>query len=144
MDDAEMDRMLAEWVATRSVVDRGDPLWDLVAYRLARFAMDRAREDVASLPESRRETGWQLVRAAASVAANIAEGYSRPTFADRRRFYGYALGSVREATAWYAALEGAELSLATVETRVSILARLRRLLFGMLSAAYKRRGGSLF
>ena len=144
MDDTEMDRLLAEWVATRSVVDRSDPLWDLVAYRLARFSLDHARGDAATLSGSRPEIASQLIRAVASIAANVAEGYSRPTFADRRRFYGYALGSVREAATWYAAVEGSALSADSLQARLSVLARMRRLVFGMLSAARKRKGGSLF
>jgi four helix bundle protein len=144
MDDTEMDRRLVEWTATRSVVDRGDPVWELISYRFARYAMDLAREDVASLGDARHDVGDQLLRAAGSVSANIAEGYSRPTVADRTRFYSYALGSVREAATWYAALEGAELTPDTVAERIAVLARIRRLLFGMITAAKKRKGGSVF
>ena len=144
MDDAEMDRILADWAAGKSVVDRSDPLWQLVSYRFARFAMDSARDDASVVAGSRPEIADQLVRAAASIAANIGEGYSRPTFADRRRFYGYALGSTREAAIWYAALEGRELGAELVEARACVLSRVRRLIFGMLSATIKRKGGSLF
>ena len=35
------------------------------------------------------------------MSANIAEGFGRPTAADRSRFYSYALGSAREARDWY-------------------------------------------
>ena len=38
----------------------------------------------------------QLRRASSSVACNLAEGYGRQTFKDRRRFYFQALGSIRE------------------------------------------------
>ena len=144
MDDAEMDRLLAEWTAKQSIVDRTDPVWQLISYRLARYALDNARVDYAIVARSRREIADQLLRAAGSIAANIGEGYSRPTFADRRRFYGYALGSAREAASWYATLDGIDLPGDVVEARVAILARVRRLLFGMLSATKKRRGGSLF
>ncbi len=41
----------------------------------------------------------QLLRAAASVALNAAEGYGRRTVADRRRHFHIALGSLRESQA---------------------------------------------
>jgi four helix bundle protein len=144
MDDTEMDRALRTWCETRSAVDRGDPVWGLLSYRLARYSLDLARTDTAALQGARRDIGDQLVRAAGSVCANLAEGYSRPTMGDRTRFYGYALGSVREAATWYAALEGADLPSERVAVRAAILARIRRLLFGMISAARKRKGGSPF
>ena len=43
----------------------------------------------------------QVVRAAGSISANIAEGWSRGTAKDRARFYEYALGSSRETRDWY-------------------------------------------
>lgn len=144
MTDDEMDGALAEWASTRSPVETQDPIWGLVTYRFARFAAELAKADAKTLPPHRADIGNQLLRAAASVAANIAEGYSRPTAPDRSRFYGYALGSAREAAAWYAALENNPLSTETALARVAILGRLRRLLFGMLKAARSRRGGVRF
>lgn len=38
----------------------------------------------------------QLRRAMVSVTSNIAEGFSRATYADKSRFYSMALGSVTE------------------------------------------------
>lgn len=38
----------------------------------------------------------QLVRAACSVALNLAEGRGKPTLRDQLRFFHIALGSVRE------------------------------------------------
>ena len=47
----------------------------------------------------------QLLRAAASVALNAAEGYGRRTTADRRRHFHIALGSLRESQAVLALAE---------------------------------------
>ena len=38
----------------------------------------------------------QLERAAASICLNLAEGYGRRSFQDKRRFYQTSLGSLRE------------------------------------------------
>jgi four helix bundle protein len=52
-----------------------------------------------------------LVRAAASISLNLAEGYGRASHEDRRRFYRMALGSLRECQAALelAGMEGTEL-----------------------------------
>lgn len=44
--------------------------------------------------------GYQMIRAADSISANIAEGYGRFSYADRRRFYMYARGSFEEVKTW--------------------------------------------
>ncbi len=44
--------------------------------------------------------GYQAIRAAGSIAANLAEGFGRYTLADRRVFYRYARGSFEETKAW--------------------------------------------
>jgi four helix bundle protein len=41
----------------------------------------------------------QLLRAASSVALNLAEGRGKQTIADQKRFFSIALGSVRECEA---------------------------------------------
>ena len=41
----------------------------------------------------------QLDRAASSIALNLAEGYGRDSRAEQKRFYTYAMGSLRESQA---------------------------------------------
>jgi four helix bundle protein len=93
----------AEWeqAVPREITD--DSLWKMTAYRLALFLSDICWQDVAILLQHRQlhELADQLYRATGSVSANLAEGYSRGTGADRARFYEYALGSARESRDWY-------------------------------------------
>ena len=49
---------------------------------------------------SRRTIGAQVVRSVDSIAANIAEGYRRYFYKDRKLFYYYARGSVLETKTW--------------------------------------------
>lgn len=79
----------------------GDPIWNLRMFRMASYLGGRCASDVARLgPRISLRQADQLVRAVGSVAANLAEGYSRSGQAEQLRFYTYALGSVREALAW--------------------------------------------
>ncbi|MBI2408892.1 MAG: four helix bundle protein [Gemmatimonadetes bacterium] len=74
-------------------------------FRMASYLSARCATD-ASLLGSRvsLQVSQQFVRAVASIAANLAEGYSRGATHDRARFYTYALGSLRETLAWIDAL----------------------------------------
>jgi four helix bundle protein len=80
-----------------------DPLVRLRAYQVARTLADEGATDAARLAgrTATRLVAGQLLRALGSVAANIAEGYSRSTGPDRARFFEYALGSARESREWY-------------------------------------------
>ena len=44
--------------------------------------------------------GKQLVRAAGSISANIAEGYGRYFYKESKQFYFYARGSIQETKSW--------------------------------------------
>jgi four helix bundle protein len=91
------------WERSVAAGMREDPLWGLRVYRAALYAGELGRRDAAWLarrPDCRVFAG-QLARAAASISANIAEGYSRRGRRDRGRFYEYALGSARESRDWY-------------------------------------------
>lgn len=93
----------AEWSKTVPGSLAGDPLWKVEAYRLALFAVEVAWADVTKLKQDKRTLGLagQLYEAVGSVAANLAEGYSRGSGKDRVRFYEYSLGSGRESRTWY-------------------------------------------
>ena len=45
-------------------------------------------------------TGYQIVRSADSISANLAEGYGRYTAPDKNRFYMYSRGSFEETKGW--------------------------------------------
>ena len=106
-----------------------DPLETVAAYRLAREFAAGVVTDARRMRRSAltREVGAQLLRAAGSVNANIAEGYSRGTVADRRRFYEYALGSARECQVWYES-SGTPVP----ESQLALLTSIRRLLLTMI------------
>lgn len=114
----------------RSVADheRRDPLWKMESYRLARFAGNSVWVVAEAL--RKRPLGYpvadQLLRSVHSIAANLAEGYSRGSGRDRVRFFEYALGSTREAIVWYnAALPFLQ---ADVTPNLTVLASIRGLL----------------
>jgi four helix bundle protein len=73
----------------------------LVAYRLAVDFADELHRAVAGWSAfDKWAVGLQLVRAADSVGANIAEASGRWTAADRRRLLLIARGSLYEAEHW--------------------------------------------
>ena len=120
-----------EWVAGRDSARTGDPIWSVQAYRLASYAIACHNFDRQTNRKlSTATTVGQLTQAIGSVAANIAEGYSRATFPDQNRSYGYALGSAREAIEWYDSLR-VELG-ALADDRPATLIQVRRLLLTML------------
>ncbi len=49
---------------------------------------------------SKATIGKQLVRAADSISANIAEGYGRYYYKESKQFYFYSRGSIQEVKAW--------------------------------------------
>ena len=92
-----------DWQVSVPDAIKGDSLWRLEVYRLGLFVADIAWEDALALSKDQLARGLadQLYRAACSISANIAEGYSRSTGKDRARFLEYSLGSAREARDWY-------------------------------------------
>ncbi len=92
-----------EWMETVPETLRGDPVWNVQAYRLAVFAGDLVWHDVTRLVRDRRTISLadQLHRSVGAVSCDIAEGFSRRSGKDQARFYEYGLGSAREARDWY-------------------------------------------
>ena len=125
------DEDFLEWESTTREGQRGDPVWRFNAYRVALFMLDRAGRDALVL--KRRQSmpfqTDQLLRAVASIGANIAEGLGRQSVAERSRFFGIALGSLRECETWYQAV-AAELPVEVVDRRFEQLTELRRILIG--------------
>src|SRR5437867_579331 len=73
----------------------------LRVYRLSEKLADEIWDLVVGWDIFARDTvGRQLVRAADSVGANIAEGTGRGSFQDNRRFVRMARGSLNEARYW--------------------------------------------
>ena len=76
-------------------------IYELDVYSLAEKLADKIWADFDSWTEKAQRTiGYQVIRSADSIAANIAEGYGRHSAPDRRRFYLYARGSFEETKAW--------------------------------------------
>lgn len=138
MDDTS--RSIDAWTATQDAAVRGDPLWRLTAFRKASYALHIAWPDALVLARARMTApvAAQLYRAVGSVAANIAEGYSRRSGLDRTRMYEYALGSAREAIVWYRAAEPS-LGRPRSEARQGLHQEVVRLLLVMIPPERHRR-----
>jgi four helix bundle protein len=74
---------------------------ELDVYKLAERLADRIWDDHDDWSiKAQRTIGYQIIRAADSISANLAEGFGRFTPADRKMFYRYARGSFEETKAW--------------------------------------------
>jgi four helix bundle protein len=102
------------------------------AYSIAREILDAAWVDAKMLvADSLTEpVARQLYAAVASIAANLAEGYSRSSGKDRARIFEYALGSVRESMVFYRA--GKHILGDVARERLNKLEEIRRLLLAII------------
>ena len=74
---------------------------NLAVYHLAEKLADEVWSVVLTWDHFSKDTlGKQLVRAADSVGANMAEGTGRKSYQDNRRFVRNARGSLNEARHW--------------------------------------------
>jgi four helix bundle protein len=118
---------------------RDDVLWTSRAFRLALHCADSGWDDVARLQSDRRTRalGDQLLRGLGSIPANLAEGYSRVSPAERAQFLRYAFGSARECRVWYYLARRA-LNAERVATRLDELTEIIRLLLASLRRESQR------
>ncbi|MFL5562490.1 MAG: four helix bundle protein [Gemmatimonadaceae bacterium] len=125
-----------EWEATVPAAVKADVIWHVQAFRLATFLAACVEEDTRAVASDPRFslTISQLVRAAGSVGANIAEGYPRQSARDRVRYYEYALGSASEMKVWYLSVR-VQLGVEILEERLSLLRSISRLLATMVRTA---------
>jgi four helix bundle protein len=130
----------ADWERTVLPSERRDTLWRMRAYQFGRFLGSRTRADARrlwNLPLGRPIVP-QLWGAVGSIPANIAEGYSRGTGADRARFYEYALGSTRECVVWYEQLREI-LDDGVINERIDLLVQVKSLLIATLPSTRTER-----
>jgi four helix bundle protein len=113
--------------------DSRDPLAKMRAYQLARELMPEAWLDAEKLRHhtTTAKVAGQLYSAVTSIAANLAEGYSRSSGRDRSRIFEYALGSARESMVWYRASEPL-LGPDVVRARLDVLEEIRRMLLSII------------
>jgi four helix bundle protein len=103
------------------------------AYQLARELLDISWTDADRLRHHQvtERVSTQLYAAVGSIAANLAEGYSRSSGRDRARIFEYALGSVRESMVWYDSARPV-LGAQVIADRVSKLEEIRRMLLAII------------
>ena len=132
---------LDEWVEGAPAAIRASPMWKVRVYQIGTWIARLAAQDAAALERHPRfaDTVSQLVKSAGSVAATVAEGYSRQSRRERIKYYEYALGSAREATTWYSNAADS-LPTAMVEQRLTLLARACQLLLKMIQNERKGKG----
>ena len=109
------------------------------AYRIATKLQQLAWDDAETLRKNpvTAEVAGQLYTAIGSIAANLAEGYSRSSGKDRVRLFEYALGSAREAVAWYVSAEPV-LGNEILDKRGKALEEIRRIMLTAIPAERNR------
>ncbi len=76
-------------------------VYELDVYRLGEKLSDMIWNDFDLWDKKiQNTTGYQIIRSADSISANIAEGYGRYHSADKTKFYIYSRGSFEETKCW--------------------------------------------
>ena len=124
---------LDEWIAAAPRALCSEAVWKVRAFQINAYIAWVASRDALLAQRDARfiHVAPQLVRAAGSIAANIAEGYSRQSRRDRIKYYEYALGSANEAKSWYTTAADV-FDAAVVEDRLTYLSRASQLLLRMI------------
>jgi len=105
----------------------------MTVHRFAKKLLADAWPDIEILQanSATKEIAGQMYTSIGSIAANLAEGYSKSSGPDRARSFEYALGSARETAEWYDATKpvlGDEI----VDKRLTVLGDIRRLLIAII------------
>lgn len=117
---------------------------ELDVYRLAERIADRCYEIVSSWRSLDQETvGKQLIRAADSIGANIAEGHGRYHYGDQLRFLYYARGSLDETKHWMRRVRNRQLlSVESADKALGVLEELAKKLNAYISFIRRQRKSS--
>jgi four helix bundle protein len=117
-----------------------DPIYRMAVYRMALTVSASAWGDAVRLDKCAitRRVASQLYAATGSIRANLSEGYSRASGADRARLFEYALGSARECRDWYS-LARPVLGDDIVRERDAILIRIVHVLLAIIPRERRRR-----
>ncbi len=76
-------------------------IYELDVYVLAEKLADRIWDDFDGWSQKAQRTiGYQMIRSADSISANLSEGYGRYTPPYRKQFYRYSRGSFEETKTW--------------------------------------------
>ena len=107
---------------------------DLIVWQKAMLLRRRVHLIVGSLPrEARWDIGRQVERAAGSIAANIAEGYGRPSRQDYRQYLSIARGENAEVDTHLCAIGEDYPDVRTdVEQALSLVGEVSRMLMAMI------------
>jgi four helix bundle protein len=117
-----------------------DPIYRMAVYQLATALSTSAWADAVRLEQRfiTRRIASQLYSSAGSIRANLSEGYSRSSGADRARLFEYALGSARECRDWYA-LARPVLGDEIIAERDAVLVRIIHILLAIIPRERRRR-----
>jgi four helix bundle protein len=108
-------------------------LENLDVFILALEISDQSYEAFQKIPTKYQTTARQFLDAADSIGANIAEGYGRATFKDRKNFMVIARGSLYETHYWLKVLSSRNLIEKQTATKLeNLLTQQARLIYGYI------------